>query len=319
MTEQQADKIPNPRRPRVSIIGILGLLSLVAVGVALFLPKSDSATDSTPNPSSTSAAEPATPVGSDAQLSSNEAGERRVFEMASGVEIPFRWCPAGRFTMGSSEDEIRRLMGEDQVEVNLTHGFWIAETELTQKQWEGVMGSNPSEFKGDNLPVEDVSWDDCQEFMAKAKAPAGWTLSLPTEAQWEYACRAGTATPFSFGSELNGTQANCTGTSPYGTMEKGPYLSKTAPVGSYEANPWGLYDMHGNVAEWCLDSREGQTPLPGGVDPVGSSGSSHVYRGGSWLDWAAHCRSAARMDSEPHVRSSFLGFRPVLVAGESKR
>ena len=151
--------------------------------------------------------------------------------------------------MGSPPGESGRFDDETQHRVTLTEGFWMAKTEVTQKQWKSVMGNNPSHFQGDNLPVECVSWDDCVEFCRKA----GHGLQLPTEAQWEYACRAGSETPYFWGNALNGDRANCNGNYPCGTTVKGPYKEKTTPVGSYQANAWGLYDMHGNVREWCAD------------------------------------------------------------------
>ncbi|MGL6226270.1 MAG: formylglycine-generating enzyme family protein, partial [Thermoguttaceae bacterium] len=162
-----------------------------------------------------------------------------------------------------------------------------------------------------NLPVETVSWDDCQNFIKQLNnsSPSGFKFSLPTEAHWEYACRAGTTTPFSFGSELNGDRANCNGNYPYGTETKGPYLQKTTPVGSYAANGWGLYDMHGNVWEWCSDWH-GDYPTGTVTDSVGASiGSSRVNRGGCWDYDAGSCRSADRDGNMPSRRDYYLGLR----------
>ena len=178
------------------------------------------------------------------------------------VEYTFRWCPPGKFMMGSPADEPNRSNNESQHEVTLTRGFWMLETQVTQQMWESVMGANPSRFKGAKLPVEQVSWNDCQEFITKLNAelksgghkspvsngeltPAaleGYKFSLPTEAQWEYACRAGTTTAYSFGNSLSAEQANFRGN-----------VGQTKDVGSYPANAWGLKDMHGNVWEWCQD------------------------------------------------------------------
>ena len=163
--------------------------------------------------------------------------------------------------MGSPEDEDGRLECETQHEVTLTRGFWLAETPTTQELWKAVMESNRSfegdnlSFEGDNLPVELVSWNERQDFIERIQkdAPDGLNFCLPNDAQWEYACRAGTTTPFSFGSTLNGDKANCKGSYPYDTNEKGRYLHKTTTVGGYPPNAWGLYDMHGNVREWCED------------------------------------------------------------------
>ena len=246
------------------------------------------------------------------QSSGTKAGERLV-KVINGVEFAFRWCPAGTFIMGSPTSESRHGDGEMQHRVTLTKGFWMMETEVTQKQWKAVMGSNPSYFKGDDLPVEAVSWKDCQKFCKKC-AQLGFPVQLPTEAQWEYACRAGSTTAYFWGNALNGDKANCDGNYPCGTTTKGPYLEKTTPVGSYQPNSWGLYDMHGNVWEWCQDW-DGDYPSGGVTDPTGpSSGSSRVYRGGSWSDGARNCRSAIRHNLAPGDRGNILGFR--LVKGQ---
>jgi formylglycine-generating enzyme required for sulfatase activity len=202
------------------------------------------------------------------------------------------------------------------VQVGISQGFWLGQTEVTQGQWAAAMGSNPSEFKGDNLPVEKVSWEDVQVFIGKlnqsAPLPGRWKYALPTEAQWEYACRAGTESVFSFGNVLNGMEANCDGNFPYGTTQRGPHLVKTATVGSYQPNKWGLYDMHGNVYEWCVDWYGKK--LHGGVDPVGAStGSYRVFRGGSWGDYAQFCRAADRGWSTLELRIIRLGFRVAAV------
>ncbi len=266
----------------------------------------------------------------------HEAGERLV-KVVDDVEYTFCWCPPGKFLMGSSKNEKDRYADEGpQHEVTLTKGFWMLETQVTQKMWQSVMGNTPSYFKGDNLPVEQVSWDDCQEFCLKLSSKIGMNITLPTEAQWEYACRAGTTTPFHFGSTLNGDNANCDGRYPYGTTKKGPcttkkgpYLKKTAPVKNYSSqdssqdspkdssNAWGLCDMHGNVWEWCQDwyDKNYYEDSPS-IDPTGpESGSERVLRGGSWDNIAKNCRSAVRGWSSADKRSDSLGFR---LVGSSK-
>ena len=200
-------------------------------------------------------------------------------------------------------------------QVTITKPFYLGKYLVTQEQWRTVMGSNPSKSKGDNLPVETVSWDDCQEFLKKLNDNAkNVTFRLPTEAEWEYACRAGTTTPFHFGSELNGRQANCDGNNPYGTNNKGPYLDKTSAVGSYAPNAWGLYDMHGNVREWCSDWY-GKYPKGAVSDPTGApTGSFRVLRGGSWFSYAVYCRAAFRSEISPSLRHHTIGFRLALTA-----
>ena len=219
------------------------------------------------------------------------------------------WCPAGTFLMGSPANEEGRNENENQVQVHISQGFWMASTPVTQGQWQALMHSNPSGFKSSaDLPVEMVSWNDAQAFCEKLNhldtLAKRCRYALPTEAQWEYACRAGTKTPFSFGCLFNGREANGNGKLPYGTETEGPYLEKTCPVGRYESNGWGLYDMHGNVWEWCADRcDELPGPLQGGTDPKGPmSGINRVTRGGGWFDRGRFCRSALRFRNDPKLR-----------------
>ncbi|MDO4629501.1 MAG: formylglycine-generating enzyme family protein, partial [Planctomycetia bacterium] len=210
----------------------------------------------------------------------------------------FRWCPPGDFMMGSPESEKDRLSWETQHRVSLTRGFWMLETEVTQEMWRSVMGNNPSSFAGARNPVENVSWNDCQEFCTKLKQKLGITIGLPTEAQWEYACRAGTTGPYGGSGDLD---------------DMGWYYdnsgSGTHQVGTKQANAWGLYDMHGNVYEWCQDWYGSYDESPTS-DPSGpSSGSRRVVRGGSWFNGAKLCRSADRVSYSPELRIDFLGFR----------
>ena len=220
----------------------------------------------------------------------------------------------GTFMMGSPESEEKTHRSEETLhQVTITKPFYFGKYPVTQAQWRTVMGDNPSYHNGDNLPVEQVSWNDCQKFLKKLNDNAkNVTFRLPTEAEWEYACRAGTTTPFHFGSELNGRQANCNGKHPYGTNKKGPYLGETSPVGSYEPNAWGLYDMHGNVYEWCSD-RFGDYPNGAVSDPTGpQKGSFRVLRGGSWRNIAVNCRAAYRSRRSPSGRNNLIGFRLAL-------
>ena len=234
-----------------------------------------------------------------------KAGDRMVVEIAPGMQMAFRWCPPGTFTMGSPESEKARDNDETQHQVTLSKGFWLAETEVTQGQWKTIMKSNPSRFKGsDQLPVEWVSWDEAKEFLKKAQAPAGMALRLPTEAEWEYACRAGTTGPYA--GEL---------------AEMAWYIDnagdKTHPVGTKQANAWGLRDMHGNVLEWTRDWY-GSYPAGELIDPGGPpSGVHRVPRGGLFSANATGCRAAYRFSFGPALRSRFyMGFRPALVPSQ---
>jgi len=238
----------------------------------------------------------------------------------SKVKQRMRWINPGRFMMGSPAGEKERDDDEVLHEVNLTKGFWLADTACTQELWEVVMGENPSRFKGKQRPVENVSWDNCREFFQNIKsipALADITLCLPTEAQWEYACRAGARilTPFSFGETITPDQANYDGNYPYDEGEKGKYREETVDVKSFPSNAWGLYEMHGNVLEWCSDwydeqyynqcKEQGIVENPKGPD----SGGGRVLRGGSWDGDARDCRSASRSWYDPGHRHILIGFR----------
>jgi len=254
------------------------------------------------------------------------AGDIKTVDLGGGVKLELVWCPPGTFTMGSSMAERRAAVAaggkmeyyekETQHKVTLTKGFWLGRHEVTQRQWQSVMGKNPSQFKSAGLdaPVELVSWDDCQEFLKKLNAPAGHEYRLPTEAEWEYACRAGTATAFHYGDDLDSSQANFDGNHPLGNGRKGEWRETTVKVGSFLPNAWGLYDMHGNVFEWCQD-RYGDYPSGAVTDPAGKgTGSFRVFRGGCWFIFATFCRSASRSWFTPTYSFSFLGFRVALAA-----
>jgi formylglycine-generating enzyme required for sulfatase activity len=259
----------------------------------------------------------------------SKAGDER--EVA-GVKLC--WCPAGKFTMGGPPDEPERRPGEGQVEVTLTKGFWTGKFEVTQGQWKRVIGKLPGELtaelpEGDDYPVGNVNFAEAEAFCAKltdlgrksGDLPEGWEFRLPTEAQWEYACRAGTTTATAFGDKIGSKQANVKN-KPYNGGEEGPELGKAAKVGSYPANAWGLHDMQGNVVEWCRDWAHAK--LPGGTDPdlydakataaKNRDGTfSRSRRGSAWTDdgWAS--RSALRQRFEPERRADHIGFRVVAV------
>jgi formylglycine-generating enzyme required for sulfatase activity len=234
----------------------------------------------------------------------------RVFTNSLGMK--FVGCPAGTFLMGSPQGEEGRDDDETQHPVTLSHGLYLAAYPVTQGQWQAVMGSNPSKFAGEDRPVESVSWEDCQEFCRKLSGRDGQRYRLPTEAEWEYACRSGTTTPFSFGKTISTEQANYNGEFTYGTGRKGVNRRQTTPVGSFPANAWGFFDLHGNVWEWCQDGY-GPYPLTAIKDPQNvSGGAARVLRGGAWCLDPANCRSARRHKSAPANRGSGVGCRVVL-------
>ncbi|MCB1984031.1 MAG: formylglycine-generating enzyme family protein [Burkholderiales bacterium] len=226
----------------------------------------------------------------------------------------FRWIAPGTFLMGSPESEPERLNRETQHEVTLTQGCWLADTACTQALWSAVMNDNPAHFKEDmDNPVETVSWDDAQKLIDRLNHDyPDLSARLPTEAQWEYACRAGTTTPFSFGKQITPDQVNYDGNYPYAGGKKGQCRNKTVPVKSLPPNPWGLYEMHGNVWEWCADWY-GAYPEPAVIDPAGpENGDGRVLRGGSWYLYGRGVRSAYRDGNAPVDRDDDIGFRLAL-------
>jgi len=258
-------------------------------------------------------------LGSRENLSESIADSSTVAPVNSSTNLEgFVWIPAGQFLMGSPTEELGRDSDEGpQTRVILPHGFWIGKHETTQRQYQSVMGANPSNATGDaNRPVERVTWFEAVEYCRKltdqaeaaGRLPEGYAYRLPTEAEWEYACRAGTATRFSFGEDKNATELE-----EYAWFTRNSE-SVTHPVGTRKPNPWGLSDMHGNVWEWCWDRWE--DALPGGTvtnKPVSAVGTLRIARGGSWLYEPKACRSANRDDYSPWNRCSDVGFRVVLA------
>jgi tRNA A-37 threonylcarbamoyl transferase component Bud32 len=244
------------------------------------------------------------------------AGERRIV-VINGIDVPFRWCPPGTFLVGSPQGEAERYHNEEQVQVTLSQGFWMGETEVTQELFESVTGTNPAHFKGARLPVENVPWEGAMAFcfmLTAREQRAGRLLAaeryrLPTEAEWEYACRAGTTTAYWCGDDEGRLGEYC-----WYHRNSG---RRTRRVALKLGNAWGLRDMHGNVWEWCRDWYGDE--LPGGLDPVGRSiGSLRVSRGGAWDGLAKSCRSATRSGNAPSDPLYYLGFRLVLSSsGES--
>jgi formylglycine-generating enzyme required for sulfatase activity len=239
------------------------------------------------------------------------------------------WVPPGSFVMGSPNTEKERVSDEGpQTHVTFAAGFWIAKHEASQAEYEAVIGENPSQFKGDpRLPVERVSWHDATNYCARltereraaGRLPANLVYRLPTEAEWEYVCRAGTDTAFHQGAALRSGMANFDGRYEYdaaagSTAQKpGRFLGRTAPVGSYPPNAWGFHDFHGNVWEWCLDWYSNARTGGRLTDPVGpATGLIRVMRGGSWANVGSNCRAAVRGADKPERKGSDLGFRVVL-------
>ena len=228
----------------------------------------------------------------------------------NGLQMKFCWCPPGTFTMGSPASEAGYDSDEDQVSVTISNGLWMGKYEVLQGEYRTVMGNTPSHFSSsDRRPVETVSYTEATEFCRKfteqerraGRLPADWEYRLPTEAEWEYACRAGTTTRFCCGDSESELENYAWFSSNSG--------SATHPVGEKQPNAWGLHDMHGNVWEWCQDWY--QDKLPGGGDPVGpQSASVRVTRGGSWYVAAGSCRSAYRRRYSPEF--------PVVLPGLSR-
>ena len=232
-----------------------------------------------------------------------------------GLSMEMLWCKPGTFTMGSPKSEKHRDDDETQHAVTLTEGFWLGKHEVTQAQWKSIMGTNPSWFKGADLPVETVAWHDATSFCEKltqrerkaGRLPAGMSYQLPTEAQWEYACRAGTSTRFYYGDDPGYTQLG-----KYAWYRDNSL--RTHPVGLKLPNAWGLHDMYGNVWEWCMDWYSSSYPGGSVNDPKGATRArGRVFRGGSWSYNAVSCRSAYRSRSNPTIRINSIGFRVVLA------
>ena len=248
--------------------------------------------------------------------------------IVNSIAMRLALIPAGTFLMGSPESEKRRRTDEGpQHEVEITQPFYLGVYPVTQQQYRKVMGKNPSHFNrknggGPKHPVEQVSWYEAVEFCRRLsaqvkEASSRRTYRLPTEAEWEYACRGGASpsTPFFFGNSLSSAEANFDGSHPYGRAAKGPNLERTTPVGKYLANAFGLFDMDGNVCEWCQDwYRENYYSRSPRQDPQGpEQGSDRVYRGGSWGSYGLTCRSATRSATLQGLQSNLIGFRVVCV------
>ncbi len=235
----------------------------------------------------------------------------------NSLGMKFVWIEPGTFLMGSPKNEKGRSEIEVQHKVTLTKGFYMSTCPVTQEQWYAIIApgyykhveefdlSHPSRFQsGKNFPVDSVSWDDCQVFIKKLQKKEKRQYRLPTEAEWEYACRAGTTTPYYFGHTISTSEVNFAGGALEYNGKKGANRKKTTPVGSFPPNAWGLYDMHGNLAQWCED-RFGNYTSQSVVDPRGApSRGARILRGGSWEEAALRCRSACRGWDSPDNRGN---------------
>ena len=239
-----------------------------------------------------------------------------VEDLGRGVELEMVSIPGGSFLMGSPENEDKRDGSESpQHRVNVPP-FFLGKYPVTQKQYQEVMVNNPSDFKGANRPVDRVSWNDATDFCWLLSQRTKKFYRLPSEAEWEYACRAGTTTPFYFGETITTDLVNYNGKYAYGSVAEGVYRRQTTDVGSFPPNAFGLYDMHGNVWEWCEDvghENYNGAPTDGSSWESGGNSFFQMQRGGSWADHPGYCRSAYRGRVVSDLGYNYRGFRVVLV------
>ena len=245
-------------------------------------------------------------------------------DLGNGIQLEMVMIPSGSFMMGSPETEEGSRKNERPQHQVTIKAFCLGKYQVTQAQWKAVaafpqvnkeLKLDPSRFKGDNRPVEQVSWEDAVEFCDRLSQYTGRTYRLPSEAEWEYACRAGSAKPFAFGDTITTNEVNYDGNYTYGNAPKGEYRGRTTPVGTFQPNAFGLYDMHGNVWEWCQDSWHSNykgAPTDGSawLDNEESS-NRKLLRGGSWDSFPASCRSASRILNDLDNINYGIGFRVV--------
>ncbi|KOP24585.1 sulfatase-modifying factor protein [Hapalosiphon sp. MRB220] len=234
-----------------------------------------------------------------------------VEDLGNGVTLEMVQIPGGKFLMGSTDGEKGRQDDESPQHEVTVPSFFMGKYEVTQAQYQAIMGNNPSKFKGEKRPVETLSWNDAVEFCKRLSQKTGRTYRLPSEAEWEYAARAGTTTPFYLGETITTDLANYNGNYTYGSAPKGEYRGQTTDVGKFSPNFFGLYDMCGNVFEWCLDkyhNNYGQAPKDGSAWLEGGE-TYRLLRGGSWNYASDCCRSAGRYYYFPGLDNYYLGFR----------
>ena len=290
-----------------TVLFLLGAVMLLGIAMVLFLVGAVTLIEGCsngkdPQEKEEPAVEKVTSVSNEKDITKEptkkeSSGKEEITDLGKDVKLEMILIPAGKFVMGSPESEKGRSKGETQHEVTLTKPFYMGKYEVTQEQWEAVMVNNRSFYRGPKLPVTSVSWENCQEFIKKLNAKTSGGYRLPTEAEWEYSCRAGTTTAYSYGDSITKNDSNVEGLS-------------TKVVGSYKPNAFGLYDMHGNVWEWCEDWKV-DYPKEAVIDPKGpEAGKNRVLRGGSFTGVGMHSRSANWFDNLPSTWNiDYLGFR----------
>ena len=290
-----------------TVLFLLGAVMLLGIAMVLFLVGAvtliegcSNGTD--PQEKEEPAVEKVTSVSNEKDITKEPtkkefSGKEEITDLGKDVKLEMILIPAGKFVMGSPASEKGHRVNETQHEVTLTKPFYMGKYEVTQEQWDAVMINNRSFYRGPKLPVTSVSWENCQEFIKKLNAKTSGGYRLPTEAEWEYSCRAGTTTAYSYGDSITKNDSNVEGLS-------------TKVVGSYKPNTFGLYDMHGNVWEWCEDWKL-DYPKEAVIDPKGpEAGKNRVLRGGSFTGVGMHSRSANWFDNLPSTWNiDYLGFR----------
>ena len=290
-----------------TVLFLLGAVMLLGIAMVLFLVGAVTLIEGCsngkdPQEKEEPAVEKVTSVSNEKDITKEptkkeSSGKEEITDLGKDVKLEMILIPAGKFVMGSPASEKGHRVNETQHEVTLTKPFYMGKYEVTQEQWDAVMINNRSFYRGPKLPVTSVSWENCQEFIKKLNAKTSGGYRLPTEAEWEYSCRAGTTTAYSYGDSITKNDSNVEGLS-------------TKVVGSYKPNAFGLYDMHGNVWEWCEDWKV-DYPKEAVIDPKGpEAGKNRVLRGGSFTGVGMHSRSANWFDNLPSTWNiDYLGFR----------
>ncbi len=297
------------------------LLFVIGLKVQSLLDSNPSQTNAQTLTTQTTSQSNTRPHAEKIETSTAPTSEQYVETLPEEIKLEMVKVPVGSFEMGSPDTEVDRDDNEGPIRrVNIGYNIYFGKYEITQEQWRVVMSDEPSHFKEcDNCPVDNITWLAADEFCKKLSQMTGRTYRLPSEAEWEYAARAGTKTAFYFGDSLSSTQANFDGNYPYGNAVKDIFRNKTTPVGSFQPNSFGLFDMHGNVREWCEDFWHDSyvgAPTNGSGWLTGGDGKHRVMRGGSWFLNAKNCRSAARFKVEQESKLNIAGFRVVMVVGE---